>query len=253
MITLLVFFGLLFAGLPIIGSILAAAIVFMATSDLAVLYDSIPIQLYGALEINSLLDREPTGSGQRRGDRRCHLTAGRLELLTRSRHPIGCERGTRHALLIVIDNRPQPDAQQPFSQDSPPLQLDPTFLGQHRDQTTATRWVPVTTTELLLRTRVTHDPLGVVRTLVFGVHRFRQRMATTGTGRLVPGLPLQRDIDILRQPLRVVGANYPSEENTSGDTVSAAILDDASLRVSTAERLTNFGTVTCCVFTASAP
>lgn len=55
MITLLVFFGLLFAGLPIIGSILAAAVVFMATSELAVLYDSIPIQLYGALEINSLL------------------------------------------------------------------------------------------------------------------------------------------------------------------------------------------------------
>ena len=55
MITLIVFFGLLFAGLPIVGTILVAAIVFMATNDLAVLYDSIPIQLYGALEINSLL------------------------------------------------------------------------------------------------------------------------------------------------------------------------------------------------------
>ena len=55
MITLIVFFGLLFAGLPIVGTILVSAIVFMATSDLAVLYDSIPIQFYGALEINSLL------------------------------------------------------------------------------------------------------------------------------------------------------------------------------------------------------
>ena len=55
MITLIAFFGLLFAGLPIVGTILVSAIVFMATSDLAVLYDSIPIQLYGALEINSLL------------------------------------------------------------------------------------------------------------------------------------------------------------------------------------------------------
>lgn len=55
MITLLVFFGLLFAGLPIVGVILAGAIVFLATNDLAALYDSIPIQFYGALEINSLL------------------------------------------------------------------------------------------------------------------------------------------------------------------------------------------------------
>lgn len=55
MITLAVFFGLLFAGLPIFGVILAGAIVFLATNDLAALYDSIPIQLYGALEINSLL------------------------------------------------------------------------------------------------------------------------------------------------------------------------------------------------------
>ena len=55
MITLLVFMGLLFAGLPIVGTILVSAMVFMASNDLAVLYDSIPIQLYGALEINSLL------------------------------------------------------------------------------------------------------------------------------------------------------------------------------------------------------
>ena len=52
MITLIVFFGLLFAGLPIVGTILAGAIAFMATNDLAVLFESIPIQFYGALEIN---------------------------------------------------------------------------------------------------------------------------------------------------------------------------------------------------------
>lgn len=55
MTTLAAFFGLLFAGLPIVGTILIGAIVFMASSDLALLYDSIPIQFYGALEINSLL------------------------------------------------------------------------------------------------------------------------------------------------------------------------------------------------------
>ena len=55
MTTLIVFFILLFAGVPIVGTILISAVVFMATSDLAVLFDSIPIQLYGALEINSLL------------------------------------------------------------------------------------------------------------------------------------------------------------------------------------------------------
>ncbi len=55
MITLLVFFGLLFAGLPIVGVILAGAIAFLLTNDLSALYDSIPIQFYGALEINSLL------------------------------------------------------------------------------------------------------------------------------------------------------------------------------------------------------
>jgi len=55
MITLLVFFGLLFAGLPIVGAILVAALVFMASNDLAVLFESVPIQFFGALEINSLL------------------------------------------------------------------------------------------------------------------------------------------------------------------------------------------------------
>lgn len=55
MTALIIFFGLLFAGLPIVATILAGAVAFMATNDLSVLFDSIPIQLYGALEINSLL------------------------------------------------------------------------------------------------------------------------------------------------------------------------------------------------------
>lgn len=55
MITALVFLGLLFAGLPIFGAILAGAITFLVTHDLAVLFDSIPIQFYGALEITGLL------------------------------------------------------------------------------------------------------------------------------------------------------------------------------------------------------
>src|SRR3990167_3703277 len=55
MTALIIFFGLLFAGLPIVATILAGAIAFMATNDLSVLFDSIPIQFYGALEINSLL------------------------------------------------------------------------------------------------------------------------------------------------------------------------------------------------------
>jgi tripartite ATP-independent transporter DctM subunit len=55
MITLMVFLGLLLAGLPIFAAILMATIVFMLTNDLNLLLDSIPIQFYGALEINSLL------------------------------------------------------------------------------------------------------------------------------------------------------------------------------------------------------
>ncbi|MBS7349171.1 MAG: TRAP transporter large permease subunit, partial [Comamonas sp.] len=55
MLTLIVFFLLLFAAFPIVGTILAGAIVFMASNDLEVLYESVPLQFYGALEINSLL------------------------------------------------------------------------------------------------------------------------------------------------------------------------------------------------------
>ncbi len=55
MIALAVFFGLLLAGLPIVGALLAAVMAFMASQDLGVLFASIPIQFYGALEINSLL------------------------------------------------------------------------------------------------------------------------------------------------------------------------------------------------------
>lgn len=55
MIAALVFLGLLFAGFPIFASLLAGAVAFMATNDLAILYESIPIQFYGALEISGLL------------------------------------------------------------------------------------------------------------------------------------------------------------------------------------------------------
>ena len=55
MITLVVFFLLLFAAFPIVGTILVGAITFMASNDLTVLFDSIPIQFFGALEINGLL------------------------------------------------------------------------------------------------------------------------------------------------------------------------------------------------------
>ncbi|MBI3156572.1 MAG: TRAP transporter large permease [Burkholderiales bacterium] len=55
MTALLVFFGLLLAGLPIFGVILAGAVAYLVSNDLAALYDSIPIQFYGALEINGLL------------------------------------------------------------------------------------------------------------------------------------------------------------------------------------------------------
>lgn len=55
MITLVLFLGLLLGGFPVFAAILAGAIIFMAVSDLGALYDSIPIQFYGALEINGLL------------------------------------------------------------------------------------------------------------------------------------------------------------------------------------------------------
>lgn len=55
MIVVFLFFVLLFIGFPIFGSILSAAIVFMAVSDLSILFDAIPLQLYGSLDLNSLL------------------------------------------------------------------------------------------------------------------------------------------------------------------------------------------------------
>lgn len=55
MITITLFLVLLLAGFPIFGTILAAAIIFMLVNDLSILFDAIPLQLYGALEINSLL------------------------------------------------------------------------------------------------------------------------------------------------------------------------------------------------------
>ena len=55
MITIVLFFILLLVGFPIFGAILSAGIIFLVSSDLAILIDAIPLQMYGALEINSLL------------------------------------------------------------------------------------------------------------------------------------------------------------------------------------------------------
>lgn len=55
MITLAVFLTLLLLGFPIFAAILLAAIVFMAINDLSILFDGIPLQLYSALDANSLL------------------------------------------------------------------------------------------------------------------------------------------------------------------------------------------------------
>lgn len=55
MLTVFIFFALLFLGLPIFAAILFAAVVFMLTHDLTVLFDGIPLQLYGALDVNGLL------------------------------------------------------------------------------------------------------------------------------------------------------------------------------------------------------
>lgn len=55
MIAAAVFVALLLAGLPIVATLLATVVAFMVTNDLAVLLQSMPIQFYGALEINGLL------------------------------------------------------------------------------------------------------------------------------------------------------------------------------------------------------
>lgn len=55
MITAILFFMLLLVGFPIFGAILTAGIIFMVSSDLSILIDAIPLQLYSALEINGLL------------------------------------------------------------------------------------------------------------------------------------------------------------------------------------------------------
>lgn len=55
MIAALVFFGLMLLGMPIVGVLLAGALVFMDSQGLQVLYESVPIQWYGALEVHGLL------------------------------------------------------------------------------------------------------------------------------------------------------------------------------------------------------
>ncbi|MCB1756808.1 MAG: TRAP transporter large permease, partial [Gammaproteobacteria bacterium] len=55
MITLIAFFTALFLGLPIFLTLLLGTLVFLLESDLSVLFSSLPIQLYGALNQNGLL------------------------------------------------------------------------------------------------------------------------------------------------------------------------------------------------------
>lgn len=55
MITLIVFFAALLLGLPIFLTLLLGTLVFLLESDLSVLFSSLPIQLYGALNQNGLL------------------------------------------------------------------------------------------------------------------------------------------------------------------------------------------------------
>lgn len=55
MITLIAFFVGLFLGLPIFLTLLLGTLVFLLESDLSVLFSSLPIQLYGALNQNGLL------------------------------------------------------------------------------------------------------------------------------------------------------------------------------------------------------
>lgn len=55
MLDLIVFLLLLFSGLPVAFAILGGAVAYLVRHDLSALFDSIPIQLYAALEINGLL------------------------------------------------------------------------------------------------------------------------------------------------------------------------------------------------------
>ncbi len=55
MLDLAIFLLLLFSGLPVVFAILGGAVLYLVRHDLGVLFDSIPMQLYAALEINGLL------------------------------------------------------------------------------------------------------------------------------------------------------------------------------------------------------
>ncbi|MBR9883643.1 MAG: TRAP transporter large permease [Oceanospirillales bacterium] len=55
MITLAVFFISLFMGLPILITLLVGTLVFLQQTDLSMLMDSLPLQLYGSLEKSGLL------------------------------------------------------------------------------------------------------------------------------------------------------------------------------------------------------
>ncbi len=55
MLTLIVFFALLFLGFPVALTLMAGTLVFIFTSDLQVLLNTVPIQFYGSVEKNGLL------------------------------------------------------------------------------------------------------------------------------------------------------------------------------------------------------
>ena len=55
MLTLIVFFGLLFLGLPVALTLMAGTIVFITHNDLGLLLETLPIKFYGSIEQNGLL------------------------------------------------------------------------------------------------------------------------------------------------------------------------------------------------------
>lgn len=74
---------------------------------------------------------------------------------------------------------------------------------------------------LLGRASVATHNLGLIRELVFRIHRQRQRMPARMDVALVFE-PRERVRPILLSPLRLAGAYYSSEESRAGDTVLVA-------------------------------
>ena len=55
MLTIIVFFGLLFLGLPVALTLMAGTIVFITNNDLGLLLQTLPLKFYGSIEQNGLL------------------------------------------------------------------------------------------------------------------------------------------------------------------------------------------------------